>query len=168
MKRTLTKTCLLAALLFLCATGAAAQKADFGGTWSLDKAKGEGLPPGLEQTMTVTQSADRLDVVTKISGPQGEREVRDRYVLDGKETEFDPPVMNGAAAPKGKRVSKWTTDGAGFDVEEQADLEGPEGPERIKATRAWRLSPDGKTLTIEMTVDGPQGKMKTKRVFDRR
>lgn len=139
----------------------AAQRVDFSGTWALDKSRSEGVPPGMEQTMTVRQTGDRVDVEAKIISAQGEREIKDQFMLDGKETEFSP----GAAQSKGKRTSKWTADGKGFDVTEEATIERGNGPEHFKATRRWQLSDDGKTLTIEMTFNEPGGPGKSKHVF---
>lgn len=157
-----------AALLAACVNGAAAQKADFSGAWALDKGRSEGLPPGMDQTMTVRQSGDRVEVEAKVSGPRGEQEVKDQFILDGKETDFTPPVLNGARAEKGRRTSRWSADGKGFDVTEEATVDGPDGPATIKATRRWQLSDDGKTLTVEMALTGPQGVRNTKRIFVRK
>lgn len=169
MSRRLLTIGMAATLLFMSVSAMAATKADFSGTWALDKSGSTGLPPDLDQTMTVKQTNDRVDIVTKMSGDQGEREIQDHYILDGKETEFVPPfIAESKDAPKGKRTSRWSADGKGFDVTEEATIDGPEGPAPIKATRHWQLSDDGKTLTIEMTVDGPSGLAKSKRVFVRK
>jgi len=143
---------------------AAAAKADFSGKWVMDKAKSEGVPPAMEQTMTVTQTGDKIEFETKIVGPQGERVSKDSYTADGKETDFSPQGPQGAMG-KGKRIAKWSADGAALEVSETATLDGPNGPDEVSATRKWSLSADGKTLTIEMTFSGEQGTRKTKRVF---
>ena len=148
------------------AAGAAAT-ADLSGTWVLDKAQSEGLPPDLDQTLTVKQTGDRVDVETKITGGRGERTVFDSYVLNGEATVFTPALVGGGKG-KGKRTSTWTADGNGFDATEEAQVAGPEGEETIKATRRWRLSPDGKTLTVEMSFVGPGGSGKSKRVFTKK
>ena len=143
----------------------AVMKADFSGKWTMDKAKSEGVPPGMEQTMTITQTGDKIDLETKITGgPMGERVVKDSYTADGKETDFIPQGPQGAMG-KGKRTAKWSADGAGVEVSETATLEGPNGPDEVSATRKWSLAADGKTLTIELTFSGEQGMQKTKRVF---
>jgi hypothetical protein len=166
MRRRVLTICTAAALLVMSLSAMAATKVDFSGTWALDKSRSTGLQPGIDQTMTVKQTGDRLDIETKISGDQGDQVVKDHYILDGKETEFTPPFMgNAEAPPKGKRTSKWSADGKGFDANEQATIDGPDGAETIKVARRWQLSDDGKTLTIEMTFDGPQGVAKSKRVF---
>lgn len=156
----------LAAVMALAAAGAvaAAAKADFNGTWKLDVAKSEGLPPMIKgQTMTVKQTGDRVEIETTITSDEGEQVIKDAYVLDGKEADFTQK-MAGAEA-KGKRTSSWTADGNGIDVTESARFEGPMGAADIKATRKWSLAADGKTLTIVMNIDGPMGQQTIKRVF---
>jgi hypothetical protein len=59
MQRVL-KISMAAASLLMCVGAAAAQKADFSGIWTLDKSRSEGLPPGMDQTMTVRQAGDRV------------------------------------------------------------------------------------------------------------
>src|ERR1044071_4783228 len=99
-----------ALFMFLCAVASA--KADFSGTWILDKTNSEGLPPGMDQTMTVVQTGDKLALETKLITAEGEQVVSDSYVLDGKEAEFTPKTLTGQAG-KGKRTANWTADGKG-------------------------------------------------------
>ena len=145
-------------------------KPDFSGEWQLDKERSEGLPPGIGQVMTVKQQADRLDVTFRVSGgPDGERTLEDTYVVNGEAADFKPPLMGGATAKSAKRTAKWASEGKGFDATEQAEIDGPNGAATVKATRTWRLSEDGKTLTIEMAVDnGEGGQNKSKRVFTKK
>jgi hypothetical protein len=152
------------ALVALSLVVASAAKADFSGKWALDKAKSEGLPPNVDQTMTITQTGDKIELETKITGPQGERTIKDSYTADGKEADFTPQGPQGPMG-KGKRTAKWSADGATLEVSETATLEGPNGADEISATRKWTLAADGKTMTIELTFNGEQGTQKTKRVF---
>jgi hypothetical protein len=157
-----------ATLLVMCFSAAAAQKVDFSGTWALDKSRSEGLPPGMDQTMTVKQTGDRLDIEGKVSGLQGEQSIKDEFILDGKQTEVTEPIRVGTQETKARRTSKWSADGKGFDVLEEAPIQGEDGPATLKVTRHWQLSDDGKTLTVDMTLDGPRGVRKTKRVFSKK
>lgn len=142
-------------------------KANFNGTWTLEAGKSEGLPPGMTQTMTVTQTGDRVEVEAKLKvGDGAEQTIKDAYVLDGKEVDFTPPIMGGGAAKKAKRTSRWTADENGFDASEEAVVTNSDGGEdTIRAKRRWRLSADGKALTIEMDLETPNGAAKSKRVF---
>jgi len=144
-------------------TGSAASaKVDFSGTWTLDKTKSEGLPPGMDQLMTVVQTGDKLTLETKLIAEQGEQVVSDNYVLDGKEVDFTPKGGGGQSG-KGKRTAKWGANG--LEVSEKATFETPDGAVTIQTTRNWTLSPDGKTLKIDMTIDGPNGQQVLKRTF---
>src|SRR6476659_5736042 len=89
-------------------------KADFNGSWTMDKSRTEGLPPDVEQTMTIKQTGDTLDVVTKVTADQGDQTVPVTYVLDGKEVEYK--TTRQGLEGKGKRSAKWATDGNGFEV----------------------------------------------------
>jgi hypothetical protein len=146
----------------------AAAKADFSGKWVMDKTKSDGVAPGVEFSLNITQAGDKIEVETTVKSPQGERVVKDAFIADGKEVEFTPPLPpQPGVTGKGKRTTKWAADGMGLEVSEAATLEGPQGSDEISATRKWTLAADGKTLTIEMAFSGEQGSQKTKRVFVR-
>jgi hypothetical protein len=144
-------------------TAGAAAKVDLSGNWKLDAAKSEGIPPDMEQTMTVKQKDDEISIETKIKTPQGEQTVPDSYLLSGKAVEFTRDAPNNKKQ-KIKRTSKWTENG--MEVVEEAVVETPDGgTATINVKRKWALSTDGKILVIEMDVDGPQGKQFLKRTF---
>jgi hypothetical protein len=159
----------LAASLALAAAvvvGAAA-KANFNGTWVMDAAKSEGMPPGLEQTLTVKQDGDKITTDVKIKSPQGDRAISDSYTVDGKEVDFTNNMLRGLTG-KGKRTTKWAADGNGIEINETTDVQTPDGENvTIKAVRKWTLAADGKTLTIEQTLDTPQGTQQSKRLFNK-
>ena len=166
MRYTISLTSILLALSILNAPAADPARPDFSGRWDLDAAKSEGLPPETKQTMTVKQTADRLEVVTKISGPQGDRTINDTFTLDGKPAEFTPTMMAGGTAKNATRTATWSADGKGMDVLEQADVETPQGADTLKGKRTWRLSEDGKVLTVEIDLAGKEGReIKGKRVY---
>jgi hypothetical protein len=158
---------IIAVMVFAFGVGNVAAQSDFSGVWTLDSGKSAGLPPGLIQTMTVTQNGDRVETETKSKAGEGEERVgKDAYVLDGKETDF----TMARSAKKAKRVSKLTADGNGFDVTEEFVVSQPDGSEAtVRANRRWILSADGKTLTIEMVVENPNNtskpKSRSRRVF---
>jgi hypothetical protein len=165
------KTVLAVALAILSTTGSAfcePPKPDFSGTWELDPKKSEGVPGDMRQVMTVRQEGDRLEVEIKVRGNQGDRTSTDSYVVSGQETEFTPTIIGGDGTAKGKRVATWSANGSGFDTTEHATVKTDEGADEIKGKRTWRISPDGKTLTIEMDLAGKQGQMQSKRVFNKK
>jgi hypothetical protein len=164
MRYTFSFTSILLALSIFTALAADPVRPDFSGRWELDAAKSEGVPPETKQSMTVKQTADRLEVVTKITGPQ-ERVVNDIFTLDGKPAEFIPAMLAGGTAKNGIRTASWSADGSGMDVIEQAEVETSQGADKIKGKRTWRLSEGGKVLTIEIDLAGDRGPIKGKRVY---
>jgi len=155
-------------LLLLCSTTISAQKPDFSGSWTMDRARSFGLPGNMNQTMTVKQSGDEVSVETKLIQPNNERTVNDNYVLDGKERDFAPPVPPNAPAnspaPKGKRTAYWMPGNKGILVDEVTTTEAPKGPTVTKVTRKWTLSSDGE-LVVDMFVDNPNISYEAKRIF---
>lgn len=152
-------------LLAAFASAQAEPHPDFSGEWQLVPEKSSGLPSGMTQVMTVKQAGERIDVQVKLGGSGNERTVSDAYIVNGKEADFTPAVMEGGTPKGGKRVSSWQTGGAGFDVTEEATIESLEGTDVVRGKRTWRLSADGRELTIEIDLQGDQGEIKSKRVF---
>jgi hypothetical protein len=162
--RRISMTGTVVALVFVLSLSVAAAAPDFSGTWVMDRSRSIGLPPGMEQTMTVVQTGDRIELETKLITAQGERTLKDTYTLDGKETEFTPQGPQGPAG-KGKRTAKWLPRGNGILVSEETTVETPKGVVTSQLMRKWILSPDGTTITIDMYYDGPNGSYETKRIF---
>lgn len=158
----------IVALVLTCGLSVAGMAApDFSGTWVMDRSRSIGLPPGMEQTMTVTQTGEHLELETRLITAQGERVIKDTYTLDGKEAEFVPQGPQGPAG-KGKRTAKWLPRGNGIVVSEETTVETPKGVVTSQLTRKWILSPDATTITIDMYYDGPNGSYETKRIFVRK
>ena len=162
--RHISTTLIIVAVVFSLGSGALADKPDFSGSWALDKNRSIGLPPGMDQMMTVVQSGDKIELETRLITAQGERVVKDVYPLDGKEAEFTPQGPQGPVG-KGKRTARWLPRGNGIVVNEETTIETPKGPVTQQLTRKWILSPDGTTLTIDMYHDTPNGQFETKRIF---
>jgi hypothetical protein len=158
---------IVAVMVFAFGAGNVAAQSDFSGVWTLDSGKSANVPPGLMQTMTVTQNGDRVEVETKSKvGESPERVGKDAYVLDGKQTDF----TMGRGAKNAKRVSKRMNDRNGFDVSEQFVMNQPDGSEAtVRTNRRWILSADGKTLIIERVAENPSDaskpKSRSRRVF---
>jgi hypothetical protein len=146
----------------------AAQQPNFSGSWTMDRARSFGMPGNMQQTMTVTQTGDQIELETKLIQPDNERTVKDSYVLDGKEREFTPPAppnaQPNAPAPKGKRTASWLPNGRGIVVNEVTTNESPKGPVTNQLTRKWTMSSYGE-LIIDMYFDNPNGSFETKRIF---
>jgi hypothetical protein len=153
-------------LLYL-TSGLAIGKADFNGIWVMDRSKAEGIPPNMDQKMRVRQDGDRLDLETDLIVDDEINTVHDGYDLSGKEVEFTARLGAGQET-KGKRIAKWSDDGAGIEVNEEAAFDTPDGKVAITMRRKWTLSTDGKTLVIELNHTGPNGPVSSKRAFNRK
>ena len=151
-----------------CLTAApAVGKADFNGIWVMDRSKAEGIAPNMGQKMRVRQDGDRLDLETDLIVNDDINTVHDGYDLSGNEVEFTARLGAGQET-KGKRVAKWSADGAGIEVSEEATFDTPDGKVTITMRRKWTLSADGKTLVIELNHTGPNGPVSSKRTFNRK
>jgi hypothetical protein len=155
----------VAILLFASGIASGSRRPNFSGTWVMDASRSIGIPPDLQQTITVTHSGDQVKVEIKITSSQGERSFADVYTLDGKEVEFTPQGMTGPAPGKGKRKSSWLPNDRGILVSEETTTESPNGPVINQQTRKWTMSADGSTLTADYYFDGPRGSFETKRVY---
>lgn len=158
---------LMSVALLVCAFGlvSAYAKANFSGTWTLDKTKSEGLPAVIkDQVLTVKQDGDKLTIDSKMTTDDGDLTNSDVYTLDGKPADFTDKRPNGLEG-KGKRTAKWSADGNGIEVSEEISYDTPQGAVTVNVTRKWALSADGKSLTIDMDIASPMGSQHVKRVL---
>ena len=144
-------------------TSVFAQKPDFNGAWTMDRARSFGLPGNMNQTMVVTQTAAEITVETKLIQPGNDRTVKDTYILDGKEHEYTPQVPAGQPIPKGKRTAEWMPGGIGLLVTDVTTTETPKGPVTGQVVRKWTIT-NGE-LVIAMYVDNPNASYEAKRIF---
>ncbi len=152
------------ALVLTAGLAFAATKANFSGTWVMDKARSEGIPPNVEQTMTLTQLGDNLTMQNKIVTAEGDININDSFTINGKEVEFTQKRNDEEV--KGKRTSKWLADGNSFEsTEEFTVLGGDNVPITQQITRKWVMSADGKTFTVDLFGKTPSGDVHTKRLF---
>ena len=153
-----------AVVVFTFGLGLALAKANFTGTWVMDKSKSEGEIAATEQTMTITQDGDTLTLQNKMVTDQGEVLISDSYNINGKEVEFTQ--KRNERIGKGKRTAKWSADGNGFDSVEDITFETPDGEKITQhVTRKWVMAADGKSFTVELDAQGPNGSQHTKRYF---
>ena len=159
-KTLLTVAAILAVSLF----AFAATKPDFNGTWNMDRGRSFGLPADMNQTMTVTQKGDQIDIETKLIQPNNERSIKDTYVLDGKEHEFTPQAPPNQPPPKGKRTAMWLPGDRGIQVTDVTTAETPKGTVTNQTVRKWTISGAGE-LVIDMYVDNANVSYEAKRIF---
>jgi len=156
---------LMAALLMaLSVIALAATKPNFSGNWKMDRARSYGLPPDMNQVLTISQTDEKIEVETKLIQPGNERVVKDTYHLDGKEYDFTPPAPPNQPPPKGKRTANWLPGDKGITVTDVTTAESPKGPVTSQVVRKWTMSPQGE-LIIDMYVDNPNISYEAKRIF---
>jgi hypothetical protein len=154
----------VAAMMTLSLIAFAAAKPNFGGTWTMDRARTYGLPNDMTQIITIVQKEDQLEVETKLIQPNNERTVKDTYILDGKEYDFTPPVPPNAPPAKGKRTAVWLPSDRGIQVTDVTTAETPKGPVQTQTMRKLTISGQGE-LVIDMYVDNPNVSYEAKRIF---
>ena len=157
----------VAMILAVCLFAMAMPKSNFSGAWVMDRTRSFGLPGNMQQTMTVTQTENQLEVETKLIQPDNERTVKDSYVFDGQEHEFTPATPPNAPPAKGRRTTNWLPDGNGIVVNEVVTTETPKGPATTQVTKKWTFTGEGE-LTIALFVDGPNGSYEAKRIFTKK
>jgi len=153
-----------AAIFMLSVIALAATKPSFTGTWTMDRARSFGLPADMNQTLTITQKEDRIELETKLIQPNNERTIKDTYVLDGKEYDFTPVVAPNQPPAKGKRTCVWLPGDRGIQVTDVTTAETPKGPVKTQTVRKWTISGQGE-LVVDMYVDNPNVSYEAKRIF---
>lgn len=161
----MAKTLLMTAAIFVLSVIAlAAAKPSFTGTWTMDRARSFGLPADMNQTLTITQKDDRIELETKLIQPNNERTIKDTYVLDGKEYDFTPVVAPNQPPAAGRRTCGWLPGDRGIQVTDVTTAETPKGPVKTQTVRKWTLSAQGE-LVVDMYVDNPNVSYEAKRIF---
>ena len=155
---------LIAVISVISVLAFAAAKPNFTGTWTMDRARSFGLPGDMNQTLTITQKDDRIELETKLIQPKNERTVKDTYVLDGKEYDFTPQVPPNQPPATGKRTATWLPGDKGIQVTDVTTAETPKGPVKTQTVRKWTISGQGE-LVIDMYVDNPNISYEAKRIF---
>jgi len=154
----------IAAMMTLSLIAYAAAKPNFSGSWTMDRGRSFGLPGDMNQTLTINQKDDQIELETKLIQPNNERTVKDTYTLDGKEYDFTPPVPPNQPPAKGKRTAVWLPGDKGIQVTDVTTVETPKGPVTTQTVRKWTMSGQGE-LVIDMYVDNPNISYEAKRIF---
>ena|ERR1051325_4764759 len=165
----------LAAFVFIAAIAANAQsKANFAGSWSLDKAKSQGLDQRMadaDVTWAITQDDSKITIESKVSGGQAPAGGGGRgpagprtYTLDGKEV-----TTEGGGQMGGTNTTKATWSGDGKTLELNSVRAGSFNGNDFKATSIDKmsLSGDGKVLTVVRHSESPRGTTDSTWVFNK-
>ena len=185
MRRLFLVAGLMTALGLAAVAASAFAGANFAGTWSLDKAKSQGLSQGMQNaesvTWTITQDDKQISIDSKVvagapaagatpgpggpgggggrggGGPMGPR----TFSLDGKEATAE--VQGGTNTTK----ATWSSDGKTLEL--SAVRTGSRDGQEFKFTTVEKLSlsGDGKVLTVARHSESPRGPQDSTMVFNK-
>lgn len=165
---------LVAAAVILSAASLGYAQTNFAGTWVLDRSQSQlpprhpgatapdaGQLPPSPLKLTIEQSGDVVKATRTVARENRERSLSESYTVDGAEHTFT-----------GRRnstvVTRATWDGARLRINSNRTMTGRSGGEiQVSRESVWSLSPDGQTLTIETTFQGPRGQGTFKSVYQR-
>jgi len=161
MKRIFLIAGLTTAFLLL-VVAASAQKANFAGTWLLDKAKSQNINPrwqGADKvTLTITQDDKTISLENKVEGGQppagGGPGGPQSFNLDDKQ---DGPKDVTMGQRTIKRTTKGTLSGQSVELWTKSEFAGQDGAMMATtSTQKLTLSDGGKTLTSVTHREGGQ------------
>ena len=178
---------LIAALGIVVLVTSAAAPANFAGTWTLDKAKSQGLSARLQNADSVlwviTQDAKQISIESKVTGGQppaggapggpGTGGGMGRgmgmggpqtYNLDGSETTAD---MGGQMTGKSTMKATWSNDGKTLELSRKSVFTTPDGERTSTSTQKLELSGEGKMLTVTRHDESSRGTTDSTLVFNK-
>ncbi len=144
----LTSTAFVRMIPLLLAAALAAQAAaNYTGEWKLNTGRSNfgPMPAPDKQTLKVAHKEPSLEVILDSAGAQGEFRTEFKYTTDGKECEND---FRGIPI---KSMLKWEGDVL------QISSKGNFGGSDVTFVDKWKLSEDGKLLTVDRRLSGAQG-----------
>lgn len=163
-------------ILTLVAAAAAPAAPNLAGTWVLDRdqsefpqrdsADGKGRHGGQregrghgEAKLTVAQDGNTLKVTRAMARNGKERTFTETYTIDGTE--------HTSKAHGGTVVTRALYDGDRLLVNTSQTMTTKEGERHLSRASVWTVSPDGQTLTIQTTMQGPRGERQMKTVYQK-
>ena len=156
MKKSLIPFAAAVVFVFLGAPVRAAEP-NLSGEWKLNLAKSDygKFPTPLSVTRKIDHNGSKLVFATTQKGTQGDVTSKLAYTTDGSES------VNEVAGGQSKGTAQWI--GGMLIIESSRVFQGA----TLKQKEIWRLSPDGKVLTIDSHVSIPNGEFDVKQVFDK-
>jgi len=153
---TARRAVLICVIALLCTTVAQA-KPNFSGRWKMNASRSDfgaiAAPTSLVQQ--VTHNDPDLKVVTTQVGEMGDFTLEYSYTTDGKE------CVNKFRDIERKSTVKW--EGDTLVIESRMDV----GGNAVTVIEKWSLSEDGKTLTSNRLLKGPEGETNVKTVLEK-
>jgi hypothetical protein len=186
MRRLFLIAGLMTALGLAVVAASAFAPANFAGTWSLDKAKSQGLSQRMQNAesviWTITQDDKTISIDSKVTagqppagggggggggmgggqrggGPTGPTV----YNLDGKESTSDVTFGQNT----GKATSKATWSSNTLELSRKTTFQGPNGEVTNSSDQKLSLSSDGKVLTVVQHSESTRGPQDSTLVFNK-
>lgn len=172
MKRAQLMIGTAAALLLAVGVAAAPAQPQLSGTWVLDRAqsqfpshegRGHGGPdaqaPPPEVKLRIEQQGNAVKVTRTMTMGTRERSMTDTYVADGSDQAH--------RGYRGNVVTRAAFEGDRLVVTVTQTRKGDQGDKTMSQHSTWSLSPDGRTLTIDTTMQSPSGERAMKTVYVR-
>jgi hypothetical protein len=148
------------------AVSANAQKANFAGEWKLNEQKSElGQFGGRFAAKKLKLNGDAVNLqVGRFSTGQGGEEVTTAETFNFEDKETESTVFGNS---KKKTKAKWSDDGKSMNVKSKIEFERNGEKFEVESTEVWKLSEDGKTLTIDLSSTSSRGTNTMKLVYDK-
>jgi len=164
MRKIIPAVCSVLVTLFVLASprvGSAQDLPNFTGKWSLDVAKSDfgPMPPPESGTYVIDHKEPALKLVSTQKGQQGEVTNERNVTTDGKDS------VNKLRMPTGETDVKFTTKWVGktLTTAYKIDVQGM----ALDIVESWKLSDDGKVLTILREIGTDQGNFAVTTVFNK-
>ncbi|HRH43707.1 MAG TPA: hypothetical protein PKY82_18900 [Pyrinomonadaceae bacterium] len=165
------KLILIVVIMLSVFTSVFAKPADYSGNWLLNKEKSKDLPFFYDNVkshkLTITQDEKTLDVAVEINDGRPELiKMGFIYNLNGTETTAEAKIHtpNGEISVPTSLKAEPTENGE-IKITISREIPMPDGTFKGVTIENWKLSADGKTLTIHRADDNPRGKLEFDMVF---
>jgi hypothetical protein len=173
----------LSALAVVATVAAVHAQPNFSGTWVLDQAQSKFTPamgadqsgrpgagdqakgaqgerPRPQVTLQVEQTGNTLKATRTFEQHGKQRTMSESYTTDGKES-----TQTGG---RGTVVTRAAFDGDKLVVSSKHQAKDKQGqPVEMNRESVWSLSPDGRTLTVNSTMQTPRGERTMKSVYQK-
>lgn len=159
MKKAILTTC--AVLVLSVSAWAQDATPNFTGKWAIDIAKSDfgPMPPPDSVVHVVEHKEPNIKIVTTQKTPQGETTNERSLTTDGKENVNK--MRMGPGEQEVKSTTKWN--GKALATAFKLDMQG----NAFEINDSWKLSDDGKVLTIVREIKSAQGDFTATTVFNK-
>jgi hypothetical protein len=140
--------------------------ADFSGTWAYNESKsnlGEGGFRMISQTLVIAQTDKTFTLDRTFTGQDGEeRKMSETYTLDGKES------VNEIFNTTKKSTAIWSPEKKSLTVTSVMVFEMNDEKMEINTIEEYKLTGDGKNITIDSQSKSSRGERKATLVYDKK